>query len=100
MDLRSDEPLRFDELLLAGRREFLASPEAGGPAEKLYAYAWAVAYHLTFNEGLLRSEGLDRYVAPREAQAGPLVRFERLVGKPLDKFEPAWRAEMLKLRPR
>jgi hypothetical protein len=98
-DLHSGDPLRLDELLLAGRREFLAGPEAGGRSAKLYAYAWAVTYFLTFNEGLLRSGALDTYVSPRAALAGPLVQFERLVGMPLVEFEPRWREEILKLKP-
>lgn len=99
-DLRSESPLRLDELLLAGRRDFLAGPEAEGRSAKLYAHAWGVVYYLTFNEGLLRSGALDEYVSPRAAIAGPLTQFEHLTGSPLVDFEPQWRAEMLRLKTR
>jgi hypothetical protein len=99
-DLKSEAPLRLDELLLAGRRDFLAGPEADGRAEKLYAHAWGIAYYLTFNEGLLRSGALDEFVSPQGAMAGPLHQFERLTGTPLTDFEPRWRAEMLRLKAR
>jgi hypothetical protein len=97
-DLRGRDPLSLEQLLLAGRREFLAGPEAGERTAKLYAYAWALAYVLTFNDGLLGSHALNNYVTAKPDQIEPLAAFERLTQAPLAEFEPRWRRDILNLK--
>lgn len=97
-DLASDDPLLLDDLLAAGRREFLAGPQADRRAQRLYAYAWGVAYCLTFYEPVLGTGRLDEYVAPRAAQSPPAARFELLIDTPLSDFEARWRQAMLSLK--
>ena len=63
----------------------------GAAARRHYLYAWGLAYYLTFEHRLLGSPALDRYVAPDARAVPPQQRFERLVGTPLEEFEPAWR---------
>lgn len=98
-DLESSEPMPLEKLLEAGQREFLLTGEVA-PAEvdRYYNYAWGLAYYLTFERRLLGSEEMDHYVAPAKARGNPIQRFERLVGMPLDQFEPQWREYIRALR--
>jgi len=93
-DLAGEQPLRLEKVLAADQQAFLA----GSQANRLYAYAWGLAYYLTFEKHALGSPALDQYVAPPAKNLSPVERFEKLVGMPLAKFEPAWREYILNLR--
>ena len=93
-DLASQQPLGLEKVLSAGQPEFLAS----GDAERYYAYSWGLAYYLELENHVLPSAALDQYVAPVPQRADPVAGFEKLIGMPLEKFAPAWREYMLRLR--
>jgi len=93
-DLAGQQPLRLEKVLAADQQAFLA----GSQSNRLYAYAWGLAYYLTFEKHALGSPALDQYMAPPAKNASPVERFEKLVGAPLANFEPAWREYILNLR--
>ncbi|MGD0896621.1 MAG: DUF1570 domain-containing protein [Thermoguttaceae bacterium] len=104
-DLAAAEPLDLEKLLGAGPGVFLPLDRAAVPAaEQYYAYAWGLAYYLTFHQRLLGSPQVDRYVR-RPGSAGcpsppaePAERFKDLVGMPLEPFDGQWRQYILSLR--
>lgn len=96
-DLASGDSIPLADVLTAEENEFLASHESD-TAQRHYLYAWGLAYHMAFESSLLAGKAMDLYVA-NKGDYGPMARFIRLVGMPLQKFEQAWRAAMLRLRP-
>ncbi|MGA2622152.1 MAG: DUF1570 domain-containing protein, partial [Thermoguttaceae bacterium] len=63
-DLAGDHPLALEELLAAGRGQFLPKGDAASAAaDRYYAHGWGLAYYLAFEKHLLGSPALDRYVA-------------------------------------
>jgi len=98
-DLRSAKPLSLAEILRANGREFLVDHPGGEAAStRYYLYSWGLAYYLAFRQPVLETAALDRYVDPAAAKSDSIVRFEKLVGMPLNQFESRWQAEMLKLK--
>jgi len=93
-DLRSEQPLPLGRLLEAEPRDFLADEQSA----RYYAYAWAVAYYLGFDQRVLTGERLDTYVRAEAAKLPPVARFERLVDMPLGQFEAAWRRYVQELK--
>ncbi|QDU27331.1 hypothetical protein ETAA8_24180 [Anatilimnocola aggregata] len=67
-------------------------------ADRNYAYAWGLAWYLTFHEQKLAGHALDRYVSEDSRQFTPVERFEKFTGKKLAPFETDWRRAMLELR--
>jgi hypothetical protein len=96
-DLRGDDPLPLARLLAADGRQFVKT-HGSENTDRYYLYAWGVAWYLTFEFDLLQNERLEKYAAAETTE--PIKRFEQLTKQPLAKFEPAWRAAMLKLRGR
>ena len=92
-DLAGQRPLTLQRLLAADQQVFL-----GADGARYYAYAWGVAYYLTFEKHALGSPAVDRYVQAAAKELPPTQRFEQLVGTRLDKFEAAWRQYILTLR--
>jgi hypothetical protein len=67
-------------------------------AQRKYAYAWGLAWYLTFHEQKLGSDDLHQFVSTPAAKLDPVERFEKFVGKRLPDFEQQWRKTMLDLR--
>jgi hypothetical protein len=98
-DLSGPRPLRLAELLSTDAAAFLQRHDTDWAAsDRLYAYAWGLAYYLAFEKHVLDSPALAEYVAPESKKLGAAARFEKLVGMPLEQFEPRWRAYILALR--
>jgi hypothetical protein len=64
-------------------------------AERMYAYAWGLAWYLAFHEQKLAGTALDGYVAADSEKLSPLERFEKFTGKKLPQFEKDWRRAMV-----
>ncbi len=95
-DLGGERPLALEELLTADAKEFLSAHRGNtADASRLYLYCWGLAYYLTFEQPLLGTRQLERYVDLAAADKPEVERFEQLVGMPLKEFEPRWRAAML-----
>jgi hypothetical protein len=86
----SAQPLPLAQLLTAQERAFLG-PHGDVSSQRHYLYAWGLAYHLAFHQGVLATPRLDAYVAAPAAELDPISRFERLVDQPLPEFERQWR---------
>ena len=98
-DLSGPEPLGLEKLLATGGADFLQLHGADAAAsDRLYAYAWGLAYYLAFEKRLLSDPALAEYVAPAAKRLAPVPRFERLVKTPRNEFERQWRAYVLALR--
>lgn len=98
-DFEEGNTLPLESLLAARRRAFLVAPEREQESARFYAYAWAMAYYLTFYEPILGSERLDGYVANELADAPPAARFEVLVSERLADFQPRWQQAVKQLKP-
>ncbi len=96
-------PPEVREVLEAGHEQFL-SGHGGRDDTSRHAYlmAWGLAFHLAVLDPVL-SRGAVADLA--EAAGDPdrpgrrIAQFERLVGRPLAEFEPAWRRRLLAVRP-
>ncbi|MFW6124945.1 MAG: DUF1570 domain-containing protein [Pirellulales bacterium] len=98
-DLESASPLPLAEVLRADAEAFLITDDARAGAVRYYAAAWGLVYYLAFDLGLLDRGHLDRYLAAEKGDS-PVEQFEQFTGQPLERFEPAWRAAMLRLKRR
>jgi hypothetical protein len=98
LDLSGPEPLRVVDVLTAEDDEFLNLHE-GDAGQRLYIYAWGLAYYLMYEQNLLHGERLEQYVVNPD-NFGPTARFVQLTEMPLEKFEPAWRRAVLELHAR
>lgn len=98
-EIRQGRYLALSDLLAAGPKDFL-QPAGAAPErpDRHYAYAWGLAYYLTFEKDLLAGPALEKYVAPGTARDDPAGRFERLVGVPLARFQADWHEYLLGLR--
>lgn len=98
-ELRGPNSLSVKDVLIAPDQQFTVIHEQSAvEMSRLYLYSWGLAYHLTFHRQLLGSSAMDEFLRVGKSQ-GPaldIVRFEKLVGQPLVKFEQAWREAMLK----
>jgi hypothetical protein len=98
-DLAGKQPLGLDELLAADANTFLsAHRDNAADASRLYLYSWGLAYYLTFEQPLLGTAELERYVSPDAIDKPEVERFEQLVGMPLEQFEARWRTAMRRLK--
>ena len=71
-DLSGSQPLALEQLLATGGADFLQLHGADAAAsDRLYAYAWGLAYYLAFEKRLLSDPALVEYVAPRRSGSGP-----------------------------
>ena len=99
-DLRGRDHLPLIEILEADAREFLVAHDAPGDSSaRLYLYAWGLAWYLSFDEPVLGTPALERYVARGGQPTSAVERFETLVGMPLPKFDARWRADLQTLAP-
>ncbi|MBX9791198.1 MAG: hypothetical protein K2Y37_19940 [Pirellulales bacterium] len=99
-DLGQREHLPLAEVLAANAREYLVAHDAPRDASaRLYLYAWGLAWYLSFDEPVLGTPALERYLARGDQPTSEVERFETLVGMPLEKFETRWRAHLQTLAP-
>jgi hypothetical protein len=98
-ELAGSEPLSLAELLGSGSDAFLAGHASADRASRAYYYSWGLAYYLAFELGVLGSSDFEAFLDPRQPAATAVEKFEKLVGMPLDEFEPRWRKAMLELKP-
>jgi hypothetical protein len=99
-DLRGSAPLRLADLLLADQSAFLVPHAEGGQtSQRHYLYSWGLAWYLPFDQSLLGTSTLDRYVSLEANRLEPIPRFEQLVDHSLPEFEKNWRKAMLALKP-
>lgn len=93
--LASSSGPRLAEVLRSGAGAFLVGHDGKREAsEQAYLFAWGLAVHVAVLEPVLDRTSLRRMVQPAAA-SDPVRQFEALVGMPLDRFEPEWRARML-----
>jgi uncharacterized coiled-coil protein SlyX len=98
-DLAGAQPLGLAKLLAAGPGAFLPLDEPAVPsADRYYAYAWGLAYWLTFQRRLLEGGGLEHYVQRHSPAVEPAARFQQLLDLPLEPAETQWRQYVLALR--
>jgi hypothetical protein len=98
-DLAGPQPLSLERLLSTDAGAFLQRHDADpATSDRLYVYAWGLAYYLAFEKHLLDSPELAEYVAADAKKLAPAPRFERLVGMSLPAFEQQWRKYVLTLR--
>lgn len=97
-DLRGkDGPLSLAQVLTADHRSFLVAHGTSAEASsRHYAYSWGLSYYLAFQQRVLGTKALEKFVDP-QGITDPIARFEQLVGQPLAEFEPKWRQYMLSL---
>ena len=97
-DLAGTSPLPLGDVLTADADQFISTHR--GDAEqssRLYLYSWGLAYFLAFEQPLLGTSDLERYVGPDTTGRSDIERFEALVGMPLAEFQQRWRGVMLGL---
>ena len=92
--LAGDRSLPLQELLSTKQQTLVLGPDG----DRFYVHSWGLAYYLTFEQRLLSSPALGRYVQPSSEDISPVERFENLVGMPIAEFEKTWREYILKLR--
>ena len=98
-DLAGPQPLSLQQLLSTDAGAFLQRHDADpASSDRLYVYAWGLAYYLAFEKHLLDSPELAGYVSADSKKLAPVPRFEKLVGMPLPAFEGQWRAYVLGLK--
>ncbi|WP_425618359.1 DUF1570 domain-containing protein [Anatilimnocola sp. NA78] len=93
-------PLKLEEFLEGENLPFLDghTQENQRSASRNYAYAWGLAWYLTFHEQKVTGNALDDYVSDGASETTPVARFEKFAGKKLAQFEKDWRRTMLDLR--
>jgi hypothetical protein len=97
-DLAGPEPLSLADLLTADADEFISTHRGdAAQSSRLYLYSWGLAYFLAFEQPLLGTKQLERYVSLDTSDSSPIERFEKLVGMPLPEFQERWRGVMLGL---
>ena len=71
-----------------------------GTESRQYLYSWGLAHYLAFEQRIIGSQALGRYVSLEAATQAPRERFEELAALPLESFEKQWRQAMLALETR
>jgi hypothetical protein len=91
-DLEGSDPLPLTDLLAAGQGSFhiaaAARPEA---PDRYYVNAWGLVYYLTFEQRLLTTPVLEKYLRGENARLAPAARLRLLTGAPMGEFEAKWR---------
>jgi len=97
-DLAGPNPLPLAELLTADSNQFISTHRGdAAQSSRLYLYSWGLAYFLDFEQPLLGTKELERYVSLDPTGQSEIERFETLVGMPLPEFQERWRGVMLGL---
>lgn len=92
-DLASSDSISLARLITSDSKAFLRTHDRAA-TERLYLYAWGLAWHLVFQEGRLDIGRLENYLETQDREVGPVQRFERFVDQPLAEFEGRWRQAM------
>jgi hypothetical protein len=88
------------DLLRSEPRDFQMAHAGERPdSDRHYLAAWALAFYLTFERGVLGTRALDEYVAAAKRGTDPLLAFRDLVGAPLAEFEKGFVSYLGRLRP-
>jgi hypothetical protein len=90
----------LSEMLIAADQPFLVphAYQSGQGDERMYLYAWGLAWHLAFQHDALESSALELYLDSDSQHVDPIPRFEALVGKQLPRFEDQWRESIMRQR--
>lgn len=80
--------------------QFHVVQETASAARAAYLVAWGLAFHIALIEPVLTPAALAAVGTGAADASGSVTDFEKLVGRPLDVFEPEWRRAMLGLRSR
>jgi hypothetical protein len=98
--IKDKQLMPLADLLRSEARDFqMAHAGEKQESDRHYLAAWALAFHLTFEQGVLGTKALDDYVATLKRGTDPLLAFRDLVGKPLPEFEKEFQAYLGRLRP-
>jgi hypothetical protein len=92
--------LPLTDLLRAKPEQFLVAHGSNSDkqvSDRYYLAAWALAFYLTFEQRVLGTPALDRYVHALKRGRDPLLAFRDLVGKPLPAFEKQYIDYLTKL---
>src|SRR5690606_37718104 len=74
-DLRGRQSLHIGDLLAADQTAFLVPhADRGQTSQRHYLYSWGLAWYLTFDQSLLGTERLNRYVSKESGKLDPQVR--------------------------
>jgi hypothetical protein len=96
---RKGELLSLPDLLKSGAKQFVvAHADERQVSDRYYLNSWALAFYLMFDQRLLGTGAMDRYVGNLKQGADPVEAFQRLVGKPLSRFEEDFRQYLLAVR--
>src|SRR5262249_31989985 len=98
--VRKNEIVPLSRLLRSAPRDFLAAHHAERATTDLYYLtAWALAFHLTFDRGLLDRSDLENYLTALDKGADPEQAFTTLAGQPLPDYERDFHRYLLQLLP-
>ncbi len=97
-DLKEGRQLALRDLLTKQEEAYVLTHDSNFASKQHYLYSWGLAYYLTFKRDFLGGEALDDYIAASQSTTDPVVRFEKLIGSPLDEFQREWRNYMLALK--
>jgi hypothetical protein len=97
LDNRKLVPL--DRLLKAGAKEFqVVHDRPEKRADQYYLTSWALTFYVMIDKNLVSDRRkLDDYVFALKKGTDPATAFERLVGKPLPKFQKEFRTYLANL---
>ena len=96
-DLASPQPLWLANVLSAdGSRFLVGHADSKSTSDRFYLYSWGLALHVALLDPILSGEKLADLSDPKSRLPG-IVRFEKLVGMPLQDFERLWRTSITNL---
>jgi hypothetical protein len=82
--------------IVAGGQEPFVAGHAGGDQAAAYLAAWGLALDLAVVRPVLSPAKVRAFTAAGDTD--PVVRFESLVGMPVDRFDRQWRERLLAVR--
>jgi len=96
---KKNELLPLADLLKSGMKQFIvAHANENQESDRVYLNSWALAFYLTFDRHLLDTPALDQYVHDLKGGTHVQRAFEKLVGQPLEQFEPEYHRYLFALR--
>lgn len=97
--LRRPQRRPLSDWLAMGPETFLVGhADDSRTSRDAYLHAWGLALHVAMLEPVLDNAALVRLAASTD-QEGRVAPFERLVGMPIDRFEPLWIGRLLAIKP-
>jgi hypothetical protein len=79
-----------------GSRFLVGHADSKSTSDRFYLYSWGLALHVALLDPILSGEKLADLSDPKSRLPG-IVRFEKLVGMPLQDFERLWRTSITNL---